>query len=455
MITAFHPRAIASALFMIVVLLMPVPGLAQTADAPAADEADAMAAPEADEGLPYPAGLDDPEIDLEALQLRLLPLTVDELAPLAEAWRGNARTATQALVERLLENRAAKSGSTDARYEARTELLSQRRAIFDRYDVVVSSLEAKGGNPEQVKDLRAYRNAIKVEETANLTPKEIAGNLRDWFLSRDGGVRFGLRLAIIAASLFGLLIVAKVVRRWAEALFRRIPNLSMLLRGFLTMVVYWLTIAVGLMIVLAALGVNITPLFALVGGATFIIAFAMQDTLGNLAAGLMIMINRPFDEGDYVAVAGVAGTVRKVSIVSTQVTTPDNQVIVIPNSKVWGDVITNVTASNTRRVDMVFGIAYEDSIEAAQKVLEKVVTAHPKVLSDPAPLIRVNQLAESSVGFIVRPWVRAEDYWSVYWDLTRQVKEAFDTHGLTIPFPQTEMRIKGGASDNAALAAPR
>ena len=185
-------------------------------------------------------------------------------------------------------------------------------------------------------------------------------------------------------------------------MFRSIPNLSMLLRGFLTMVVYWLTIAVGLMIVLAALGVNITPLFALVGGATFIIAFAMQDTLGNLAAGLMIMINRPFDEGDYVAVAGVGGTVRKVSIVSTQVTTPDNQVIVIPNSKVWGDVITNVTASNTRRVDMVFRIAYEDSIETAQKVLENVVTAHPKVLSNPAPLIRVNQLAESSVSFIVR-----------------------------------------------------
>ena len=456
MIIAFHPRVIASALLLAVMLLMPVAGLAQTDDAPAADEADATAAPEeADEGLPYPADLDDPEIDLEALQLRLLPLTVDELAPLAEAWRGNARTATQALVERLLENRAARSGSTESRYEARTELLSQRRAIFDRYEIVVSSLEAKGGDPEQIKDLRAYRTAITIQETANLTPKEIAGNVRDWVLSRDGGIQFGLRLAIIAASLFGLLIVAKVVRRWAGAMFRRVPNLSMLLRGFLTMVVYWLTIAVGLMIVLAALGVNITPLFALVGGATFIIAFAMQDTLGNLAAGLMIMVNRPFDEGDYVTVAGVGGTVRKVSIVSTQITTPDNQVIVIPNSKVWGDVITNVTASDTRRVDMVFGIAYEDSIETAQKVLEKVVTAHPKILSDPAPLIRVNQLAESSVTFIVRPWVRAEDYWAVYWDLTRQVKEAFDTNGLTIPFPQTEMRIKGEAAGNVAVAAPR
>jgi hypothetical protein len=200
------------------------------------------------------------------------------------------------------------------------------------------------------------------------------------------------------------------------------------------MAVYWLTIAFGLMVVLAALGVNITPLFALVGGASFIIAFALQETLGNLAAGLMIMINRPFDEGDYVLVAGLGGTVKHVSVVSTTVTTPDNQVIVIPNSKVWGDVITNVTASDTRRVDLVFGIGYGDSIEQAQKVLEEVVAHHPLVLKDPAPVIRVNELADSSVNFIVRPWTKTGDYWTVYWDLQRAVKEAFDQRHLD-PLP--------------------
>jgi small conductance mechanosensitive channel len=221
-------------------------------------------------------------------------------------------------------------------------------------------------------------------------------------------------------------------------------SLSRLLQGFLTTVVYWLTIAFGLMIVLAALGVNITPLFALVGGASFIIAFAMQETLGNLAAGLMIMIYRPFDEGDYVSVAGVSGTVQRVSAVSTTVTTPDNQVIVVPNSKVWGDVITNVTASETRRVDLVFGIGYDDSIEVAQKTFEEIVAAHPCVLSDPPPLIRVNALSDSSVDFVVRPWVNATDYWTVYWDLTRQMKEVFDEKGLTLPYPQTVMTIRQG-----------
>jgi small conductance mechanosensitive channel len=171
-------------------------------------------------------------------------------------------------------------------------------------------------------------------------------------------------------------------------------------------------------------------------------AFALQDTLGNLAAGLMIMINRPFDEGDYVDIGGVAGTVKAVSIVSTVVTTPDNQVIVVPNSKVWGNVITNVTASRTRRVDLVFGIAYEDSIEEAQRVLEAVVRAHPLVLPEPEPVIRVNALGASSVDFVCRPWALSSDFWTVYWDLTRQVKEAFDKAGISIPFPQTDLHVR-------------
>jgi len=190
-----------------------------------------------------------------------------------------------------------------------------------------------------------------------------------------------------------------------------------------------------------------------VGGASFIIAFALQETLGNLAAGLMIMINRPFDEGDYVQLAGLGGTVKHVSVVSTTVTTPDNQVIVIPNSKVWGDVITNVTASDTRRVDLVFGIGYGDSIEAAQKVLEEVVANHPLILDEPAPVIRVSELADSSVNFIVRPWTQTGDYWNVYWDLQRAVKEAFDANGISIPFPQTDMHLHVAGSAEASGAA--
>jgi len=432
----------------LLVVLIPLTGQAQT-PTPSAD-------PQSDAETPsYPPRLDDLNIGLAEFRLRLLPLTEDELIPLAEAWRDNAKDATQAVVEQLVLIRDEGTDATEEQKQARSALVEERKAVFDRYSAVISSLEAKGGDTALVTQLRTYKSAITVEEKANLTTTEIMNDVLDWIVSPDGGIQVALRIAVIIGAFLGLLIVARIARGWARRVFARIPNLSKLLHGFLAMLVYWLTIAIGLMIVLAALGVNITPLFALVGGASFIIAFAMQDTLGNLAAGLMIMINRPFDEGDYVTIGGKGGTVRKVSVVSTTIATPDNQVIIIPNSKVWGDVITNVTASDTRRVDMVFGIGYEDSIEKAQEVLESVVSEHPRVLSDPEPLIRVNELGESSVNFIVRPWVRAQDYWEVYWDLTAKVKEVFDANGLTIPFPQTEMRIKGDATGNMTPTSTR
>jgi small conductance mechanosensitive channel len=400
----------------------------------------------------YPAGLDDPSIDLEELQLRLIPLTADQLGALAAAWQGRVRAATQAAVDKSLEIRAAEGTDTETMRKKRLALLEERGLIFEKFLAVVSGLEAKGGDPAEVAAMRDYLSAIKKEERSRLSPQEFADSLLKWLVSPEGGVEIAFRIAVITGSLFGLFVFARIVRAWARRAFNRVQTLSKLLSGFLVMAVYWLTIAFGLMVVLAALGVNITPLFALVGGASFIIAFALQETLGNLAAGLMIMINRPFDEGDYVLVAGLGGTVKHVSVVSTTVTTPDNQVIVIPNSKVWGDVITNVTASDTRRVDLVFGISYTDSIEQAQKVLEEVVARHPLVLKDPAPVIRLNELADSSVNFIVRPWTKTGDYWTVYWDLQRAVKEAFDNNGISIPFPQTDMHLH--VADGGKAAGP-
>jgi small conductance mechanosensitive channel len=145
--------------------------------------------------------------------------------------------------------------------------------------------------------------------------------------------------------------------------------------------------------------------------------------------------------GDLVDTNGVLGEVVAVSIVSTTVRTLDNQVVILPNSQVWGSIITNVTVSATRRIDMVFGIGYSDDIETASKVLHDVVAKHPLVLEDPEPMIRVHELADSSVNFICRPWTNTENYWAVYWDLTRQVKESFDSAGVSIPFPQRDVHL--------------
>lgn len=423
-------------------------GAATTSEDATPDTRDTEAAADAAPG--YPAGLDDPAIDLAELRIRLIPLTVDQLDALARTWQDIVAGQTQAVVDETLRVSRLPEGQRAPGRERVVELGAVRDDGFERFRAVVSNFARKGGDPDQVALYRAYRASILLQETQEADLRSLLKEGVDWLLARDGGIQLGIRILVLVAALLGLLIVARIARAYAVRMLRRVPNISKLLQGFLAMVVFWISVTTGLMIVLSALGLDITPLFAIFGGGAFILAFAMQETLSNLAAGLMIMINRPFDEGDYVTIAGLGGTVKHVSIVSSEIVTPDNQVIVIPNSKVWGDVITNVTASDTRRVDLTFGIGYGDSIEHAQAVLEEVVAAHSLVLKDPAPIIRVNELADSAVNFIVRPWTKTTDYWTVYWDLHRAVKEAFDAGGISIPFPQTDMHVHLGSTPMAA-----
>ncbi len=393
-----------------------------------------------------PKVLLNPNIDTDELSIRLIPLTKPELAALADAWLKIVKAKTEEVMEAQVKTAQYGGPLEDAAREVVTQLAGERKSLFDKYTMIVNSWEKKGGDPDAIADFRAYRSSIIIEETRTADYKTLIAESLSWTTSADGGLRLVRMLAIIAVSILGLWILAKIIQRATDRWIGRVPNLSKLLQAFLVTVVYWLVLAIGLMVVLSAVGIDVTPVFALIGGASFIMAFAFQDTLGNLASGLMIMINRPFDEGDFVDVGGVAGTVKSVSIVATTVTTPDNQVIVIPNKQVWGNIITNITTSATRRVDLVFGISYEDSIAEAQAVLEDVTSAHPLVLEEPEPVIKVHALADSSVNFVCRPWVRTEDYWTVYWDLTRQMKERFDAAGISIPYPQRDVHVKGAES---------
>jgi small conductance mechanosensitive channel len=177
------------------------------------------------------------------------------------------------------------------------------------------------------------------------------------------------------------------------------------------------------------------------GGGALVVGLALQGTLGNFAAGVMILMYRPYDIGDVVSVSGVTGKVDAMSLVATTLTTPDNQMVVVPNGSIWGGIITNITGTARRRVDLVFGIGYEDDMAKAEAILAEIVEAHEKVLKDPAPVIKVAELADSSVNFICRPWCKTADYWDVYWDLTRQVKEKFDEASISIPYPQTDVHV--------------
>jgi len=189
------------------------------------------------------------------------------------------------------------------------------------------------------------------------------------------------------------------------------------------------------------LGIQTTSFIAVLGAAGLAIGLALQGSLGNFAAGVLMIIFKPFKVGDYIEGAGVAGTVEAIQIFNTQLVTPDNKTVIVPNAKMTGDNITNYTVKGTRRVDFVFGIGYEDDIDKARQVIEGIINGDERVLKDPAPMVAVSELADSSVNFVARAWTTAGDYWSFYFDTTEKVKKQFDAEGISIPFPQRDVHV--------------
>ncbi len=242
---------------------------------------------------------------------------------------------------------------------------------------------------------------------------------------------------LVVSRIFAGIISSLLTRAFKRSKFEH----SQLFEAFIRATTRNVIVLMGLLIALQTIGVSVGPLVAGLGIAGFVVGFALQDTLGNFAAGVMVLLYRPFDVGDFIKAAGVDGTVESMTLVSTTLKTPDNQQIIVPNGKIWGDVITNVTAKQTRRIDLTFGIGYSDDIDQAMRVLRNVVEGHELILPDPEVNIQVHSLGDSSVNLICRPWAKTVDYWTVYWDLQRQVKQRFDAEDISIPFPQRNVHL--------------
>lgn len=285
--------------------------------------------------------------------------------------------------------------------------------------------------------------------------KEVAsGLIQSWFESvgewlRTNGPSVLFQALVFLLILFAFWIVARIARSAVRrGIDRSKLNVSSLAKDFFIQTTSRLILLVGLIIAIAQLGVEVGPLLAGLGIAGFVIGFALQDTLSNFASGLMILVYRPFDVGDAVEAGGVLGKVDQMNLVSTMILTFDNQLMIVPNKQIWGGVIRNITNQKTRRIDLTFGIGYSDDIPKAEKILTEIVKGHEKVLEDPEPVIKLHELGESSVNFIVRPWSKTGDYWDVYWDVTREVKRRFDEEGISIPFPQRDVHIYNDASSD-------
>jgi len=222
------------------------------------------------------------------------------------------------------------------------------------------------------------------------------------------------------------------------------PNLDVTIGNFVASVVKWVILLVVLIAVLGLFGISATSLVAVLGAATLAIGLALQNTLSDLAAGFMLVLFRPYKIGQYVDIDGTAGTVQDLNLFVTELKTPDNVQIVMPNGKAWGAIITNYSAHKNRRVDLIFGIDYADDANRAMQIITDLAAADPRVHDDPEPWVRVTNLGESSVDLTARLWTSADDYWDVKFDMTKQVKEAFDRGGISIPYPHSVEIQKAG-----------
>lgn len=390
-----------------------------------------------------------PEIGRRELEIRLVPLTKMELAALSAEWLSFVKEKAEEVMEAQIAIASSEGTDAEQAREGLARLTEERRRLVDTSILVLDGWETKGAPEEEIAEARSYLDAV-IDQTILVSDiQTLLSAIASWLADEEGGIALAKKIVIILFSFYGLILAAKIIRLFVRRHVVKLPKVSVLLQTFLAEFAYWVVLAVGLLAVLSLLGVESMPLLAAFGGASVIIGLALQDTLGNFANGLMIMMNRPFDEGDYVDIGGTSGTVKSVSIVATTITTPDNQVIVIPNKQAWGNVIINRTATDTRRVDLVFSIGYDDDIQHAVQVLKEAVAEHPLTLDDPEPTIAVASLAESSVDILCGPWTKTSDYLMVYRELTADVKARFDAAGITIPYPQRDLHIHAAPDGEA------
>lgn len=262
-------------------------------------------------------------------------------------------------------------------------------------------------------------------------------NVQQWikFASEHGMEYLPKILTALAIFFIGKIIVNLIIKGFRKVAEKN--NLDPELIGFLSSVIYWALFAMVIIAALGQIGVQTASFIALLGAAGLAIGLALQGSLSNFAAGVLIIMLRPFRIGDLIDVAGQLGKVEHIKVFVTELATADNKVVIIPNARVLDSNIINYSAKNTRRVDLVAGISYDDDIDQARTILTQILKADKRVLDDPEFTVAVSELADSSVNFVVRAWVKTDDYWDVYWALTEQIKKRFDEESISIPYPHT------------------
>jgi small conductance mechanosensitive channel len=262
--------------------------------------------------------------------------------------------------------------------------------------------------------------------------QDIIPQLKEW------ATLYGIKIVAAVVILIVGLWISKSLRKFVIKLLTK-KEIDATIVSFVGNIVYAMLITFVVIVTLSQVGIETTSFIAVLGAAGLAVGFALQGALSNFAAGFLIILFRPFKAGDFIDAAGSAGTVQEVQILYTQIKTPENIKVVIPNGKLMSDIITNYSANETRRAEWIFGIGYNDDIKKARSVIKNIIESDQKILTDPAPQILVKELADSSVNFAVRAFISTTDFWNVYFETTEKVKNAFDENKISIPFPQRDV----------------
>jgi len=265
-------------------------------------------------------------------------------------------------------------------------------------------------------------------------------NLDVQSLINDYAIPWGIKIVFALVIFYiGRMVVNLVVRGVRKVLNGR--GMDEILVTFLCSILRWVLLLFVVVAALSQLGIDTTSLVALLGAAGLAIGLSLQGSLSNFASGVMLIIFRPITKGNFVEVSDTTGVVESIGIFTTTLTTPDNKEVIVPNGAILSNTITNYSARDTRRVDMVFGISYDDDLAKAKSLLEQIIAEDDRVLAEPPPTIALGELGDSSVNFLVRPWANAGDYWGLLWDTTEKVKLRFDEAGISIPYPQMDVHL--------------
>jgi small conductance mechanosensitive channel len=257
---------------------------------------------------------------------------------------------------------------------------------------------------------------------------------------KTSALEFGINLLTAIVIFYVGRLGVRVITRGIEKVMVS-QEVDKTLVSFVTNLISMILLVIVVIAAVGALGVQTTSFIAILGAAGLAVGLALQGSLSNFASGVLIIIFRPYKVGDFIEGAGIAGVVEDVQILTTILKTGDNKQIIVPNSQIMGGIITNYSANDRRRIDMVIGVSYDDDLDKTRSVLEELIAAEDRILKDPAHTIAVSELGDSSVNFVVRPWVSTADYWGVKFDLTEAIKKRFDQEGISFPFPQQDVHL--------------